>query len=55
MVLAYAGFIGLLVEMLRGHNASSLRLAAWIALIEAQLQFFVLAMLGPRVFRVRDA
>ncbi len=46
MVLAYAGFIGMLVEMLRGRNASSLRLAAWIALIEAQLQFFILAMLA---------
>ena len=46
MVLAYAGFIGLLVEMLGGHNASSLRLAAWIALIEAQLQFFILAMVA---------
>ena len=50
MVLAYAGFIGLLVEMLRGHNASWLRLAAWIALIEAQLQFFVLAMLALGFF-----
>ncbi len=44
MVLAYAGAIGLLAEMLRGDRASPLRLALWIALIEAQLQFFILAM-----------
>jgi hypothetical protein len=50
MVLAYAGLIGLFAEMLHGRNASVVRLALWIALIEAQLQFFILAMLALAVF-----
>jgi hypothetical protein len=50
MVLAYAGLIGLLAEMLRGKNASAVRLALWLALIELQLQFFILAMAAVIVF-----
>ena len=50
MVLAYAGFIGLCAEMLRGRDASSVRLALWVALIEAQLQFYILAMLALVAF-----
>lgn len=50
MVLAYAGFIGLCAEMLRGREASWVRLALWIALIEAQLQFFILAMFALVIF-----
>lgn len=50
MVLAYAGLIGLFAEMLQGRNASTVRLALWTALIEAQLQFFILAMLALIVF-----
>ncbi len=46
MVLAYAAFIGLLAEMLRGTDASWVRLALWLALIAAQLQLFILAMLA---------
>ena len=43
MVLAYGGVIGLLAEMTRGRAASPVRLALWLALIEAQLQFFIVA------------
>jgi hypothetical protein len=50
MVLAYAAFIGLLAEMLRGTDASWVRLALWLALIAAQLQLFILAMLALVVF-----
>lgn len=50
MVLAYAGFIGLCAELLRGRDASSVRLALWVALIEAQLQFYILAMLALVAF-----
>jgi hypothetical protein len=50
MILAYAGFIGLLAELLRGADASAVRLALWVAVIEAQLQFFLLAMLALVVF-----
>ncbi len=50
MVLAYGGVIGMLAEMTRGRSASAVRLALWIALIEAQLQFFILAMLALVVF-----
>jgi hypothetical protein len=50
MVLAYAGLIGLFAEMLQGRNASTVRLALWTTLIEAQLQFFILAMLALAVF-----
>jgi hypothetical protein len=52
MVLAYGGFIALLAEMLRGRQASPVRLALWIALIEAQLQFFIVAMAALVVFAV---
>lgn len=50
MVLAYAGFIGCCAEMLRGREASCVRLALWIALIESQLQFFIIAMLALVAF-----
>jgi hypothetical protein len=50
MILAYAAFIGLLAEMLRGTGASWVRLALWLAVIAAQLQFFILAMLALAVF-----
>ncbi len=50
MVLTYAAFIGLLAEMLRGAEASPVRLALWLTLIAAQLQFFILAMLALFVF-----
>jgi hypothetical protein len=50
MVLAYGGLIGLFTEMLRGRSASQVRLALWIALIEAQLQFYIVAMLALVVF-----
>ena len=50
MVLAYGGLIGMVAEMLRGRNASPIRLALWIVLVEAQLQFFLLGMLALVVF-----
>lgn len=50
MVLAYAGLIGLFAEMLRGRDASSVRLALWIALIETQLQLFIVALLALVTF-----
>lgn len=50
MVLAYAGFIGCSAEMLRGREASCVRLALWIALIESQLQFYIIAMLALVAF-----
>ncbi|HZY95929.1 MAG TPA: hypothetical protein VFE35_02380 [Candidatus Cybelea sp.] len=50
MVLAYAGFLGLCAEMLRGSNASVVRLALWLALIETQLQFFLVAMAALVIF-----
>jgi hypothetical protein len=50
MVLAYAGLLGLIGEMLGGRAASSVRLALWIVLIQAQLQFFILAMLALVAF-----
>ncbi len=50
MVLAYAGIIGLISEMLRGRAASCVRLALWLVLIETQLQFFIVAMLALVVF-----
>jgi len=50
MVLAYAGLLGLIGEMLRGRAASSVRLALWIVLVQAQLQFFILAMLALVAF-----
>jgi hypothetical protein len=52
MVLAYAAFIGLLAEMLRGADASWVRLALWLALIAAQLQFFILAMFALVAFAI---
>jgi hypothetical protein len=50
MVLAYAGVIGLFAEMLQGRAASPIRLALWIALIAAQLQFFIVAMVAAVAF-----
>jgi hypothetical protein len=50
MVLAYAGIVGLLAEMLRGAEASPVRLALWLVLVESQLQFFILAMLALVAF-----
>ena len=50
MVLAYAGLLGLFGEMLRGRNASLVRLALWIVLIEAQLQFFIVGMFALAIF-----
>ena len=50
MVLAYAGLIGLFSEMLRGRAASPVRLALWTVLVQAQLQFFILAMLALVAF-----
>jgi hypothetical protein len=44
MVLAYGGLLGLLAEMARGQRASPVRLALWLVLVEAQLQFFIVAM-----------
>lgn len=52
MVLAYGGLIGLFGEMLRGARASPVRLALWIALIEAQLQFFIVGMCALAFFAV---
>ncbi len=53
MVLAYAGIIGLVGEMLRGRAASPVRLALWLVLIEVQLQFFIVAMLALAIFALR--
>ncbi len=50
MVLSYGALLGFIAEMLRGRDASSVRLALWLALIEAQLQFFIVAMLALIVF-----
>jgi len=50
MVLAYAAFIGLFAEMLRGRRASWLAMAFWLVLIEAQLQFFIVAMVAVAIF-----
>ncbi|HLY03737.1 MAG TPA: hypothetical protein VKR56_14730 [Candidatus Cybelea sp.] len=50
MVLAYSGLIGLLAEMVRGRDASPVRLALWLVLIEAQLQFFIVATVASVAF-----
>ncbi len=50
MVLAYGGLIGLLAEMVRGRDASPVRLALWLVLIEAQLQFFIVATAASIAF-----
>jgi len=50
MVLSYGALLGCIAEMLRGRQASSVRLALWLALVEAQLQFFIVAMLALIVF-----
>jgi hypothetical protein len=50
MVLAYGGLIGLLSEMMRGRDASPVRLALWLVLIEAQLQFFIVATAASIAF-----
>lgn len=52
MVLAYGGFLGLLAEMARGGGASPIRLALWVVLIEAQLQFFIVALAALIVFAI---
>jgi hypothetical protein len=52
MVLAYGAVLGLITEMTRGAHASTLRLTLWIALIQAQLQLFILAMLALVIFAV---
>lgn len=53
MVLAYAGVFGLIAEMLRGAVASPVRLALWLALVEVQLQLFIVAMLAAILFAAR--
>ncbi len=45
MVLAYAGFIGLVCELLSGVEASSVWLAIWFAIVSLQLQFVLIAAL----------
>ncbi len=50
MVLAYGALIGLLGEMLRGRNASQVRLALWLVLAHAQLQFFIVAFIAACTF-----
>jgi hypothetical protein len=52
MVLAYGAFLGLLGEMLRGRNASPIRLALWLVLAYVQLQFFILAFIAALVFAI---
>jgi hypothetical protein len=52
MVLAYGGLIGMSAEMLCGRRASSVRLALWVALIAAQLQFFIIAMIALTAFAI---
>jgi hypothetical protein len=50
MVLAYGALIGLFSEMTRGTGASAVRLALWLALVEIQLQFFIIAVLAVAFF-----
>jgi hypothetical protein len=50
MILAYGGVLGLLGEMTRGQRASPVRLALWLILIEAQLQFFIVAAVASILF-----
>jgi hypothetical protein len=50
MVLAYAGLLNLFAEMLRGRDASPVRLALWLALVAVQLQFFIVAMVALAIF-----
>ena len=52
MVLAYGAFAGMLAEMARGGAASPVRLALWLALIESQLQFFIVAMCVAAIFAI---
>jgi hypothetical protein len=52
MVLAYGASIGLLGEMLRGRSASPLRLALWLVLAQAQLQFFIVAFVAALIFAI---
>lgn len=52
MVLAYGAFVGLLGEMLRGRHASQVRLALWLVLAYAQLQFFIVAFVAALCFAV---
>jgi hypothetical protein len=50
MVLAYGGLLALWSEMALGRGASPIRLALWLALIEMQLQFFIVAMAASIAF-----
>jgi hypothetical protein len=50
MVLAYGGILGMLAEMSRARDASPVRLALWMALVEAQLQLFIVAACALAVF-----
>ncbi len=50
MVLAYAALVGLFAEMARGAGAGAVKLALWLALVEIQLQFFIIAMLAVALF-----
>lgn len=50
MVLAYGAFLGLLGETLRGSRASQIRLALWLVLAYAQLQFFIVAFIAAVIF-----
>ncbi|MFY9720160.1 MAG: hypothetical protein WAK16_10995, partial [Candidatus Cybelea sp.] len=50
MVLAYGALIGLFSEMTRGTGACTVRLALWLALVEIQLQFFIIAVLAVALF-----
>ncbi len=52
MVLAYGGTIALFGEMLRGRAASPVRLALALALVESQLQFFIVAMVALVPFAI---
>lgn len=50
MVLAYGATIGMVAEMARGRETSPVRLALWLVVIQAQLQFFIVAMIAAFVF-----
>ena len=52
MVLAYAGILNLIAEMLRGRDASAVRLALWLAVVAVQLQLFIVAMAALAIFAI---
>jgi hypothetical protein len=52
MVLAYGATIGMVAEMARGREASPVRVALWLVVIQAQLQFFIVAMIAAFVFAI---